>query len=125
MYYLFFERGIGLLDSRASIRSLRSLSTSCVYRSSPSEFLAPAIRRLLISACAFHFVLRDAAVTVLVVLQNKLTRLVNKLAAGDLSILVFIKVAEVRVCEGSPSPTYYREFGRIEMPVAVAIGQGK
>jgi hypothetical protein len=96
-----------------------------VYRSSPSEFLAPAIRRLLISACAFHFVLRDAAVAILIVLQNKLTRLVNKLAAGDLSILVFIKVAEVRVCEGRPSPTDYCEFGRIETPVAVAIGQGK
>ena len=91
----------------------------------PLEFLAPAIRRLLISAGAFHFVLCDAAVTVLVELQNKLTRLVHKLAAGDLSILVFIKVAEVRVAEGGPSPTDFCEFGWIEMPVAVAIGEGK
>ena len=90
-----------------------------------SEFLAPAVRRFLIGACAFHFVLCDATVTVLVELQNKLTRLVHKLAAGDLSILVFIKVAEVRVGEGGPSPTDICEFGWIEMPVAVAIGQGK
>jgi hypothetical protein len=33
----------------------------------------------------------------LIDLQNKRTRLVNKLAAGVLSILVFINVAEVRV----------------------------
>src|ERR1700726_1543166 len=90
-----------------------------------SEFPASAARRLLISAWAFHFVLRDAAVTVLVELQNKLTRLVNKLAAGDLSILVFIKVAEVRIDQGGPSPTNDCEFGWIQMPVAVAIGQGK
>src|SRR3979411_794205 len=92
---------------------------------SPSEFLAPAIRRFPISACAFHFVLRDAAVAVLVEPQNKLTRLVHKLAAGDLSVLVFIKVAEVRLGEGGPSPADYCEFGWIEMPIAVAIGQGK
>jgi hypothetical protein len=70
-----------------------------------SEFLAPATRRLLIGARAFHFVRRDAAVAVLVEPQNKLTRLVDKLAAADLAILVFIKVAEVRVGEGAPSPT--------------------
>src|SRR5882672_2520086 len=80
---------------------------------------------LLISACAFHFVLRDAAVTVLVELQNKLTRLVNKLAVRDLSILVFIKVAEVRVGKDGPSLTDRCEFGSVEMPVPVAIGEVK
>src|ERR1700688_2753954 len=90
-----------------------------------SECPTSDARRLLISACAFHFVLRDAAVTVLVELQDKLTRLVNELAVRDLSILVFIKVAEVRVGEGGTSPTDYWEFGWIEIPVAVAIGQGK
>jgi hypothetical protein len=68
---------------------------------SPSEFFAPAAGRLLIGACAFQFVL--PAVTVLVKLQNKLALLINKRAAGDLSILVFIKVAEVRVGEGGSS----------------------
>src|SRR3982074_615586 len=91
----------------------------------PSEFLAPAIRWLLIRARTFHFVRRDAAVTILVELQNELARLVNKLAAGDLSILVFIEVGEVRVGEGGPGPTDCCEFGWIEMSVAVAIGQGK
>jgi hypothetical protein len=57
--------------------------------------------------------------------QNKLTRLVNKLAAGDLSILVFIKVAEVRIGEGASGSMDCCEFGGIEMPVAVAIGQGR
>src|SRR6267154_5887684 len=70
---------------------------------SPPEFFAPAAGRLLIGACAFQFVL--PAVTVLVKLQNKLAQLINKRAAGDLSILVFIKVAEVRVGEGGSSPT--------------------
>ena len=88
-------------------------------------FLAPAFGLLLISGCVFHFVLRDGAVTVLVELQNELARLVNKLAVRDLSILVFIKVAEVRVGEGGPSPTDCREFGSIEMPVTVAIGEVK
>ena len=68
---------------------------------SPSKFLAPAICWLLIGVRGFHFLLRDAAVAVLVILQNKLTRLVHKLTAGDLSILVFIKVAEV--CVGHES----------------------
>src|ERR1700726_5009273 len=90
-----------------------------------SEFPASAARRLLISAWAFHFVLRDAAVTVLVELQDKLTRLVNELAAGDLSILVFVKVAEVRVGEGGPGLADNFKFGWIETPVTVAIGQGK
>ena len=57
--------------------------------------------------------------------KNELTRLGNKLAVRDLSILVFIKVAEVRVGEGGPRSTDYCEFGWIEMPVAVAVGQGK
>jgi hypothetical protein len=91
----------------------------------PLEFLASATRRFLISAGAFHFVGCNAAVTVLVGLQDKLTRFVYKLAAGDLSILVFIKETEVCVGEGGSSPTDDCEFGRIEMPVAVAIGQGK
>lgn len=47
--------------------------------------------------------------------------LAGSAAAGDLSAPVFIKVAEVRVGEGGPSPTDYREFGRIAMTVAVAI----
>jgi hypothetical protein len=63
--------------------------------------------------------------SVLVVLQNELIRLVDELAAGDLSILVFVKVAEVRVGEGGPGPTDNFKFGWIEMPVAVVIGQGK
>jgi hypothetical protein len=91
----------------------------------PSEFLAFGIGRLLISACGFHFVRGNAAIAVLVELKNEFTRFVYELAAGDLSILVFIKVTEVRVGEGGPSPTDYREFGQIEMTVAVAVGQGK
>jgi hypothetical protein len=57
----------------------------------------------MIGTCALHFLGRDAAVTVLVVLQNELIRLVDELAAGDLSILVFVKVAEVRVGKVAPA----------------------
>jgi hypothetical protein len=38
---------------------------------------------------AFHLILGNAAITVLVELLNKLTRFVCKIAAGDLSILGF------------------------------------
>jgi hypothetical protein len=57
----------------------------------------------MIGTCALHFLGRDAAVAVLVVLQNELIRLVDELAAGDLSILVFVKVAEVRVGKVAPA----------------------
>jgi hypothetical protein len=51
-------------------------------------FLAPGIGRLLIML-AFHLILGNAAITVLVELLNKLTRFVCKIAAGNLSILGF------------------------------------
>ena len=87
---------------------------------------APAGRRwFLIGAGALHFLRRDPAVSVLVVLQNELIRLVDELAAGDLSILVFVKVAEFRVGEGGPGLPDSFKFGWIEMAVTVAIGQGK
>ena len=82
-------------------------------------------RWFLIGAGALHFLRRDPAVTVLVVLQNELIRFVDELAAGDLSILVFVKVTEVRVGEGGPGLADSFKFGWIEMAVAVAIGQGK
>src|SRR5882762_5529919 len=90
-----------------------------------SELLASALRRLLIGALAFHFVLGDAAVAVLVELQDELARLVDKLAATDLAVLVFIKIGEVRVGESRSGPADGGEFGWIEMSVAVAIGVGK
>jgi hypothetical protein len=73
----------------------------------------------------FHFIRRDAAIAVPVEAQDELTRLADELVAGDLAVLIFVKIAEVCIRQGGIRPADCCELGRVEMPVAVAISQRK
>src|ERR1700738_2148296 len=71
----------------------------------------------------FYLIGRDAAVAVSVEPQDESARLFHELLAGDLAVLVFVKIAEVGVRQRGVGLLRRRELGRAEISVTVAIGR--
>jgi hypothetical protein len=68
--WLFYGNGEAIDRSKEHFFTRFQRRVRWARRVSSSELLALAFGLLRISACAFHFVLRDVAVTVLVELQK-------------------------------------------------------
>src|SRR5262249_9471604 len=96
---------------------------TAVRRITSSEFAALAGRSFLVGTGILQFISRDATVAILVVAQDELVGLADKLLARELAVLVLIEIAEVGLGKGRPALADGREFGLIETAVMVAVGQ--
>src|SRR6266850_4457212 len=72
-----------------------------------------------------YFIRGNAAVAVPVEPQDERARFLDELLACDLAILVFVKITEICVSQGGVGFLHRYEFGRVEMPIAVAISRRK
>src|ERR1700730_9486679 len=69
-----------------------------------------------------YFMGCDTTVAIPVEPQDEGVRLLDELLARDLSILVFVEIAEIRLGQRSVGFLHGGELGRIELAVMVAIG---
>src|SRR3984957_12861565 len=72
-----------------------------------------------------YLILGDAAVAVLVEPQDELARFADELLARDLAILIFVKIAEVRVDQCGVRLFDGCKLGGVEASIVVTIGEGE
>ena len=75
--------------------------------------------------CRSQLIAGDAAVAVPVESQDERARLVDKLFADNLAILVLVKIAEVCVCQCCIGLLDGGKLGRVELSIAVAVRRRK
>src|ERR1700738_4621293 len=81
--------------------------------------------RSLRSVRRLDFIAGDATVAVAVEPQDEGARLLDKLLACDLAVLVLVEIAEIRFGQRGFGLLDVRELGRVELAVTVAISRGE